>query len=158
MLVGLTCVTGTCLARASGLGLAGHGCYPVEQGSGGPTHTTERLREDCFPEVKQDGLTRRGEVCADPSDYVNGVAFRGNNKTSPQRFQQKGLFTSLTRIPGLKQQLQDGFRLFLPLALKSVACRPLSPSLSYHGSPRTAQAPGLVFLLQVGRRGQSQKA
>lgn len=125
----------------------------------GWSHPHHRQTEGgLFPRSKTRCPHLQREVCADPSDYVSGVVFSGNNQTSPQRFQQKGLFTPLTRIPGLKQQLQDAFRLFLPLAPKSVACRPLSPSLSYHSSPRTAQAPVLVFLLQVGRRGQGQMA
>lgn len=115
--------------RAAGLGLAGPGGHPPEQGSGGPTRTTDRVREGRFPEVKQDDIIRRGKAHADPSGCVSGVAFSGHNKTSLQSFQQKGLFTSVTRIPGLKQQLQDAFRLFLPLAPKSLACRPLSRPL-----------------------------
>lgn len=73
----------------------------------------------------------------DPRGCVSGVAVSGSNKTSLQRFQQEGLFTPVTRIPGLKQQLKGAFRLFLPLVPKSLACRPLSPTLSYHGYPRT---------------------
>lgn len=68
------------------------------------------------------------------------------------------MFTSIARMPGVEEQLRDGFRLFLCFSSEILSLWAFVLEFIVSWLPDGCSSPRLTFLFHVGRRGKEQEA